>query len=503
MNHSKTPFVILIFLLVFAGLALSWHRHITYNVPWLPGEQQQVWSVEARIEFVGENTPAIVSLAVPETQTGFERISEYTASPGYGLEFVERGGVRRAEWSVRLAQGKQVLYYRAEYAAKKMLQVKQASAQIVESKLLRGSGPHITVARTLLESAKKKSADEFTLTRELIREFNNQIEGVFLLEQHASREAWLVALLQQVGVASRRVSVLELEDGRRRSQLLDYLQVFSGDDYVLFDPFTGERNAESPVLMWEYHSQPALDVLGGRNSRLSFSVIEQKMPVGDLVVRQREMQSNLLDFSIHTLPLSEQALFKGILLIPIGVLVVCLLRILIGIRTAGTFMPVLIAISFIQTSLVTGLVGFVLIVGTGLLIRGYLSQLNLLLVARISAVIISVIILIALLAVLSYQLGLSEGLKISFFPMIILSWTIERMSILWEEEGGQEVLAQVGGSLFVAVITYALMMNEYVQHLTFNFLGLQLVIMAIVLILGTYTGYRLFELQRFYAMIKK
>lgn len=215
-----------------------------------------------------------------------------------------------------------------------------------------------------------------------------------------------------------------------------------------------------------------------------------------------ERDSSLLDFSIHSLPLEEQSLFKGILLIPVGVLVVVFLRIFIGLRTSGTFMPVLIAMSFIQTSLITGVVGFILIVGTGLIIRSYLSKLNLLLVARIAAVIIFVIILIACFSVVAYQMGLSEGLKITFFPMVILSWTIERMSILWEEEGPQEVVVQAGGSLIVALVTYMLLTNDVVRHLTFNFLGLQLVLMAVVLMVGSYTGYRLLEFRRFHPFCK-
>ena len=55
-------------------------------------------------------------------------------------------------------------------------------------------------------------------------------------------------------------------------------------------------------------------------------------------------------------------------------------------------------------------------------------------------------------------MGLSEGLKITFFPMIILSWTIERMSILWEEEGPREVFVQVGGFPFCR--SYSLRIND-------------------------------------------
>lgn len=157
--------------------------------------------------------------------------------------------------------------------------------------------------------------------------------------------------------------------------------------------------------------------------------------------------------------------------------------------------------AIIQTTLVTGLVGFLLIVGTGLVLRSYLSHLNLLLVARISAVIILVIGIIGFFSIVAYQLGLTQGMKITFFPMIILAWTIERMSILWEEEGAKEVVKQGGGSLVVAVVAFLAMNSEFIRHFTFNFLGVQLIIMAAVLLLGNYTGYRLTELKRFKPLV--
>jgi hypothetical protein len=503
MRNSRTQFYILSFFLLSAGIALTWYRHAVFDVPFLPGELRKVWSVEAKVEFTGSGEPVIASLAVPDSQTGLERIAEFTASPGYGLAYLENKNARRAEWSIRSARGNQILYYRAEFAADDQHRSPPGLSAPTVDKTLLGRGPQVTVARQILERAQARSADAFTLARELIGQFSREVQGLELLEQSHSRQFWLVALLNEAGVPARTVSVLELEDGRRRQLLSDFLIVYKGDDYQLINPETGERGDSTNILMWEYQGGSVLDVEGGSRSRVSFSIIEQELPVTEVAEQKLEASSDILDLSIHSLPLDEQALFKGILLIPMGVLVVCLLRILVGIRTAGTFMPVLIAIAFIQTSLVTGLVGFTLIVGIGLLIRGYLSQLNLLLVARISVVIVTVIILIALFSVISYQLGLAEGLKITFFPMIILSWTIERTSILWEEEGPQEVLVQVGGSLLVAILTYALMQNEWIQHLTFNFLGLQLIIMAAILSLGTYTGYRLLELHRFYSMVNR
>ena len=74
------------------------------------------------------------------------------------------------------------------------------------------------------------------------------------------------------------------------------------------------------------------------------------------------------------------------------------------------------------------------------------------------------------------------------------------MSILWEEEGSQEVLVQGGGSLLVAIIAYLLMDLALLKHLTFNFPEVNLVLLAAILAMGQYTGYKLSELRRFRAM---
>src|SRR5690606_26281425 len=117
----------------------------------------------------------------------------------------------------------------------------------------------------------------------------------------------------------------------------------------------------------------------------------------------------------------------------------------------------LIALSFLQTALFPGLLSFVAIVAFGLLLRSYLSYLNLLLVARIATIVIIVIFVVLFSSLLGYQLGFNTGMTVTFFPIIIIAWTIERMSILWEDEGPREVMIQGGGSLLVAVLAYLLM----------------------------------------------
>ena len=85
--------------------------------------------------------------------------------------------------------------------------------------------------------------------------------------------------------------------------------------------------------------------------------------------------------------------------------------------------------------------------------------------------------------------------------MVILAMTIERMSITWEENGAQEAMLQGLGSLAVACIGYLVMTNETLMYLMFVFPELLFVILALCLLMGRYTGYRLSELRRFRAIV--
>jgi len=183
--------------------------------------------------------------------------------------------------------------------------------------------------------------------------------------------------------------------------------------------------------------------------------------------------------------------------VPIGAFIMLLLRNLVGVKTYGTFMPVLIALSFRDTQLVSGLVLFTGIVVLGLLIRFYLERLKLLLVPRLAAVVITVILLMALVSIASHRMDLEVGLSVALFPMVILAMTIERMSIIWEELGASDAIKQGVGSLAVAAVCYLLMFHPQIEHLVFVFPELLLIVLGVNLLLGRYTGYRLTELMRF------
>ncbi len=491
---QRGPFLFLVALLAAAGIASAVFRNQQYGIPFLPGAQETLWQIEARIDFRASGGPTQALLTLPPEQGGMKIVRENAVSAGYGFAIEERRGQRRAHWSKRYAIGDQTLYYKLELVP--------SGDDVWGTDAPTGftptyfDEPYQTAAATVMTAVLPRSADALTLAQELVREMNvePQNQNLSLLLDRYSLHTLFTDLLGQAGIPARAVQALVLEDGRRRQPLIDLIQVWQDDHWHLFDPTVGPVTDTSKLLLWQTATPGVLEVIGGTRSRVSFSIISQTRPALTLAVADAREASR---FSLYSLPIEEQSMFKLIMLLPVGAFVVVFLRIIVGLKTSGTFMPVLIALAFLQTTLVPGVISFLLVVSIGLLIRSYLSSLNLLLVARIATLVIVVVAIMSVFSVLSYQIGLEEGLTLTFFPMIILAWTIERMSILWEEDGPREVLVQGGGSLLVAVLAYTLMDQELTRHLAFNFPELHLVVLAVILLLGRYTGYRLSELRRF------
>ena len=106
-----------------------------------------------------------------------------------------------------------------------------------------------------------------------------------------------------------------------------------------------------------------MDVEGGENVRVRFSVLRDRKPALSTVERAAKVQNNpWVDFSIYSLPIDQQNAFRILLMVPLGALIVVIMRNLVGIKTSGTFMPILIGMAFLQTKLIPGFVIFFLIV---------------------------------------------------------------------------------------------------------------------------------------------
>jgi hypothetical protein len=504
--HVKT----LALLLIVAGISLCWYKVTRLGLPLLPTEKAEVWTVEARIEFKARrDAPVKLQFSIPRQPSGYTVVDENFVSSNYGLTTEDDGLNRFAQWAVRRAKGYQVLYYRIHLAQDPMAPVQPATIVVPEVHPPRFPELLHSAAAGLMEEVRSKSADSATFARELLLRLNAPMpnSNASLLKQDIqSPEEWtkrIVDLLAGANIAARMIQILLLKDGISHGSLTPWLEVYDGTQWLAFNPQTGEAGLPKDAVVWHIGDAPILDLSGGKNPKIEYSITERTQD-RTLVAEQRarQMGSRLMEYSLFSLPVATQNVYRVLLMVPIGAFLIVFLRNVIGIKTFGTFMPILIALAFRETELLWGLVLFCLLVALGLLIRFYLEYLKLLLVPRLAAVLIIVIILMALVSLVSHKLGFDRGLSVALFPMVILAMTIERMSLVWEELGSSEALKQGFGSLLVAALGYLSMSSRCLEHLVFVFPELLLVILAMTLLLGRYTGYRLTELWRFRAAFR-
>ena len=502
---------LLALLLMLCGLSICWFKVTRLGLPLVPTEKANVWTIEARIEFKARNDAAVKTrFAIPRQPSGFTVVDETFVSGDYGLTTEDDGTNRAVEWAVRQVSGYQVLYYRIHLSRDPAV-LPGPSGLVPKPDLRAPVFPEAlqSAARGLIGEAIKKSADGESFIKELLLRLNSPVAdpNVTLLRQGMTDdESWIQLisdLLTSAGFSSRPSQILVLKDGINHGSLSSWLQVFDGRQWVWVDPYTAEIGLPGGAVPWHVGPDPVLTVAGGRNVKLEFS-ISQREQDRTLVAEQRarQMGSRLMDLSLFSLPVSVQNVYRILLMVPVGAFLIVILRNVIGIRTFGTFMPILISLSFRETGLLLGMILFSLLIFLGLLIRFYLEYLELLMVPRLAAVLIIVIILMAFISVLSHKLGFDRGLSVALFPMVILAMTIERMSLVWEELGAAEALIQGVGSLAVAALGYLCISSRYLEHLVFVFPELLLVILAWTLLLGRYTGYRLTELWRFRSSLK-
>ena len=488
------------------GMGLFLYKALVMGFPLAPRAISDIWNIECRIAFIARNPPVKVSLFVPRSTSRFAIMNENFISQGYGIGTAIKDGNRQAVWSIRKAQGQQTLYYRAVV---RRIDAEAPTATPSEGEKPRFQGAYLAAAESLIADIHEQSADVDTFVKELTNRLNSpqpDNNAALLLGKQAAvskKVKVAVQVLGHAGIPARVIQGVELEWENREVPLIHWLQVYEEKQWRPYDPITGDSGVPGDYFPWYRGTEPLVKLEGGDRLQVTLSVnLQEEEAVRAAIERGRIKSPFLLEFSLFSLPIHTQAVYRILLLIPVGAFLLVILRNVIGIKTFGTFMPVLIALAFRETQLLWGIILFSLVVGLGLSARLYLERLKLLVVPRLASVLFVVVLLMAALSVLTHKLGFERGLSVALFPMVILTMTIERMSIVWEERGASEALQQGVGSLMVAALAHLIMTISYVEHLVFVFPELLLLLLAGTLLLGRYYGYRLVELRRFKALVK-
>jgi hypothetical protein len=280
---------------------------------------------------------------------------------------------------------------------------------------------------------------------------------------------------------------------------LTWIEVWTGQEWESLQPERGEIYPKPvPLLPLTTNGLPVVRVINGELSEVRWTLNRKIINQWRMQFERIMRSDRFLDrWSLFRLPEEFQRTFRILILVPIGALMICLLRNIVGFPTFGVFLPVLMALAFRNTGLAYGLGIFWGVVLIGYVVRRWIDKLRLLLVPRLSVILTLVIICITLFALVGNKIGLREFMAVGLLPFVILTMTIERFFVIVEEAGAREGLLTATGSAGVAVITYGILQFEPLQLTFFVYPELLFAVAAVQVLLGRYTGYRLLELFRF------
>ncbi len=507
-------------LVAIAGSIFLYHLRVL-EFPLSPDARQSEYYVEGRISFTGGSGPVSVRAAVPQSASRFVVLESDALATGFGvLEQSDDDGDYML-FEQRSAEGEQNVFYRVRgfridssdvprSRANRPAVVSPYSRELRQRALRQQPTPFLAALDEVIATAEARSADEVNFVRNLaliLGDIRDQRVEVIIEDAEPDlREPELrfVTVLQAANIPARRVVGLPVTGESRNVVPVQAVEVYLGGQWQRVSPRDGLPVEEEVFIPLTYSGNPVVTGTGTRGvPEISFSV---RGVVNNQLERALWTSRNDAPFiswtSLFALPSHSQLVFRAIFLVPLGALVIAFLRQIIGISTFGTFMPVLIALSFREIGLLNGLGLFIGLVGAGLLLRAYFSRLHLLLVPRLTAVLAIVTLLMALIALVGNAADFPIGLSIALFPLVILTMTIERMSIMWEEVGPRKALIRGGGSIICAVLAWILISNKQIEHLLFVFPELLLVVVAFAILLGSYNGYKLSEYLRF-SMFRK
>ena len=501
----KRPAVLLAVMLLFISTALISYRIIWLKYPAFPAAPQKVWKFSMDAHVHGGQKETTVMIALPSTHRGQIVAEEYIHSGRLNFNLLREGPNQIGVWSGAISPGGEFIGY-------------SSTVQVQPQRLLKSKPPKLEPYPNNIGEAEQK------LTKRLVAQWDSlppadrlrrvagAIQGFWgtpppdaqdlqawsAFQDDHGRVTALLILLRASGLPARVVEGLQLAESIANSTQT-WIQVWTDQEWESFQPETGEIFQKPvPLLPLTTDGLPVVRTVDGELSEVRWTLNRGIIHQWRIHFERMMRSDRFLDrWSLFRLPSEFQRTFRILLLVPIGALMICLLRNIVGFPTFGVFLPVLMALAFRNTGLAYGLGIFWGVVLIGYVVRRWIDKLRLLLVPRLSVILTLVIICITLFGLVGNKLGLREFMAVGLLPFVILTMTIERFFVITEESGAREAFWTAAGSAGVAVITYEILHLEPLQLTFFVYPELLFAVAAVQVLLGRYTGYRLLELFRF------
>jgi hypothetical protein len=491
--------------LFLSSVSLLTYRVLQLGYPVVPTVSGDTWrlSIDASIRPDGTETRLI--LALPFEYLGWNTIEETFFSGEMNLNILRQGETRLGILSQSGMEEETTVTYTAIVHSRRnrgKRSVPPSRGEFPswvpeEEKALAGK---LVVAWKDLPPPEKIRAIARTVSGEWGRPSPSEedVRAWGEMRDRLGSDMSLLALFYAANLPARIAEGLPLEEGIT-GETSRWVEAWDGAEWVGVRLFTGDTIEDMDSwLPLSLGGVQAARISGGEITDIRYSLNREVLSNWSLYFERIKRSRSLLDrWSLFQLPEEFQRTFRILLLVPIGALMISMLRNLAGLPTFGIFMPVLMALAFRSTGISYGLGIFfgVLILGYG--VRRELDRLRLLLVPRMSVLVTLIIASFTVIALVGSKLGIREFMAVGLLPFVILSMVIERFFVLIEEAGVKEGVRTALGSALVAFLTYEIISWEALQLTFFLYPELLAAVSACQILVGQYSGYRLSELFRF------
>ena len=306
-----------------------------------------------------------------------------------------------------------------------------------------------------------------------------------------------VALARMNNLPARLIGGLIMNQGSKKTSH-QWLEILIQERWVPFDPTNGYFAEIPSHYLTLYKGDEAL-FSHTRNINFDYlfdiNLTRTPAPQVDAIVSRTEPASWLTALFLKLeLDLEIVGTF---LLLPVAALVVTVCRNVVGLNSFGVFLPMLIGAACRHTGLIVGLTGFILIVGVASVIRRATENLKLLQIPRLSAlitIVTALIIFFIWLANDQLRLGVTA---LVLFPVIILSFTAERMSNVMENTTPADGLKLILSTFLIIFLCYLVLSSKLLEAILFSFPEILLIVLAVQVSIGRWSGLRVSEFIRF------
>lgn len=191
-----------------------------------------------------------------------------------------------------------------------------------------------------------------------------------------------------------------------------------------------------------------------------------------------------------------------ILMLPVIATIITIARQIIGIKAFGIYIPSIIALTFVVTSLQFGIITFIALLITGTLTRIVAKRLRLLYLPRMAIVVTIVSFSILGMFTVAAYFDKPGFYSMSIFPILIMTILTERFVEAQIEKGAKTATKLTIESLILSIISYYIVTWDVLQNIILAYPETMLLVIILNLLLGRFTGLRLTEYLRFFNLLR-